>query len=419
MNKRQLFLLTKKFAKHFITYTIQDDCKIYRLKKTPLQIRYSLQKRFEKKWKNIPIQNNKIVFDNYMGSGYGCNGKYVTEQLLDHPARYHIVWVVKNATKRRSQFPEEIELVEYLSEEAFRAYASAKIWVCNYHLIAYFNRGLQKKDEQSYLQLWHGSFGIKKIEGDCPSLTKDPNWLYLAKKNSYSTDYWISNSRFETAVYRHAFWKPASILEYGHPRNDLFFRERHPITAKVRHSLSIPAESKILLYVPTFRDTQSHPIHELDIPSLFPRLEETFGGSWTFLMRLHPRSAPSNPELKDHDDRIIDASFYPDIQELLAAADIVITDYSSCIFDFLLTRRPAFVYAPDLDEYIQMRGFYYPLCETPFLIAHNTEELLENITNFQDTCYRQKVSQFLLQKGSVEDGKASLRVRHLIDQIMG
>ena len=103
----------------------------------------------------------------------------------------------------------------------------------------------------------------------------------------------------------------------------------------------------------------------------------------------------------DEKKQIVKADAYPDIQELLAAAQVVITDYSSCIFDFLLTVRPGFLFVPDLEHYDQERGFYYKLEETPF-----------------QEKYSMQVEDFLKKKGSVEDGEASVRVCNLIESIV-
>ena len=109
--------------------------------------------------------------------------------------------------------------------------------------------------------------------------------------------------------------------------------------------------------------------------------------------------------------QIVKADAYPDIQELLAAAQVVITDYSSCIFDFLLTVRPGFLFVPDLEHYDQLE-------ETPFPIAHTNEELIHNIENFNQEKYSMQVEDFLKKKGSVEDGEASVRVCNLIESIV-
>lgn len=413
-------LKIKGLIKKFFTYTIEDDVRIYRLKHTGFTLKRSLTKQAFQEYGTCAIEPRKIIFDNYMGHGYGCNSKYVTEELLKHHRNLDIVWTVKDIEKHRDEFPEGVRLVEYGSKQAMQEYYTAGVWVANYHLIAYLNKGLVKRDGQSYIQLWHGSFGIKRIENDCDCLTKSPSWTYLAKKNAENTDYWISNSDFESRVYRRAFWSVDRILEFGHPRNDLFFRENQKeLREKVRRSLGIGMDEQIVLYVPTFREDLHFPEQKLDVRGLKQTLEEKTAEHWRVVVRLHPRMKGALETVcANVDEQVLSADDYPDIQELLAASQTVITDYSSCIFDFLLTKRPGFLYAPDIKSYHQERGFYYPLEETPFPLAESNEELFAKMKGFSRTEYEARVEQFLEGKGSKEDGHAAERVCALIEKIV-
>ena len=171
----------KKIIKVFITYTIENDTRIYQLKHTPFKVERSLIKKAYQIYGNDPINAKKIVFDNYMGNGYGCNCKYVTEELIRRRTDLDLVWIVKNVNVHE-EFPDKVRLVEYGSPEALAEYYTAAVWVCNYHLIKYWNKGLVKRAGQYYIQMWHGSFGIKKIEKNCDCLTSSQSWTYLAKK---------------------------------------------------------------------------------------------------------------------------------------------------------------------------------------------------------------------------------------------
>lgn len=410
----------KKIIKKFVDYTIQDDKRIYQLKGTPLKISRSLTNKFQKKYGNLPIEAKKIVIDNYMGSGYGCNPKYVTEQLLSGGKDYDIVWTVKNAASRKEEFPKGVRLVEYLSEDAMREYATAAIWLCNYHLVAYFNRGLQKKKGQRYIQMWHGSFGIKKIENDCDILTVSKSWLYLAKKNSRLTDYWISNSRFETEIYSRAFWDVKKILEYGHPRNDIFFREENEeIVKKVNTYFEIEEKKKLFLYVPTFREKGASSVSLIDAEGLRRAWKKKTAEDWEIAVRFHPRMKQEEKEAFLARWKFVkDATDYPDIQELFVRADAAMTDYSSGLFDYVLTGKPGFLFVPDRNEYDEERGFYYPLEQSPFAVAETNEQLWENIFAFDAEEYKKKTELFLREKGSKEDGHAAERVADLVEDMV-
>lgn len=114
----------------------------------------------------------------------------------------------------------------------------------------------------------------------------------------------------------------------------------------------------------------------------------------------------------------MDVTDYPDIQELLAAADVVLTDYSSAIFDFVLTGKPGFLLVEDCENYKTLRGLYYPPEESPFPVAHTQQELWKKVENFDEDEYAKRVEEFLRQKGSVEDGSAAGRVADLIRGII-
>lgn len=418
--KRKIRTFIKNFVKFFCDYTIEDDYRILSLKHTPLRVRRSLTRKAWDAFGSLPIAANKVIFDNYMGRGYGCNCKYVTEALRKRRPDLDIVWTVRRASAHAGQFPEGVRLVEYGSTEALREYYTAALWVCNYHLSAYFNQGLVKREGQTYIQMWHGSLGIKKLERDCEGLTSMKHWNYLAQKNSNATDYWISNSAFETQVYRRGFWNVEHVLELGHPRNDIFFREdASACAAAVKNALDIKPERRIVLYVPTFRESGGFPVCRLDVDAVVSALARRFGGDWSFVVRLHPRMREGMDVLVIGGHvQPVDGSGYPDIQELLFASDVVLTDYSSCIFDFLLTGRPAFIYAPDIEIYNTERGFYYRLEETPFPIAESMEMLTENIARFDEDVYAERSAAFLKEKGCMENGRASEAVCDLIEEIL-
>lgn len=406
----------KKIAKIFLALEYKDGKRYFVFKPIHLGIPVNVNRRFSEKYGNLPIVQNKIVFDNYMGRGFGCNPKYILEEIVRRKLDYDIIWVLSEREEFGNEQVPNLKIVKYNSDEALKEYATAKIWVSNYHKIDYVQRGLQKKEDQYFIQTWHGSFGIKKIENDVALLKDNESWLRCAKLSSAMTDYWISGSAFETDVYKNAFWDVREVLEYGHPRNDIFFGNNENIKDKVYDILKINKNKKYFLYVPTFREDLRTGCYDLQFENIKSVLHDRFGGEWEAVVRLHPRTRKSAADIMG--SCIIDATYYEDIQELLVCAGVVVTDYSSCIFDFMLSGRPAFIYAPDRKSYEEERGFYYSLSKTPFQIAETNEELLYNIENFDEKQYNASVEVFLADKGSVEDGHASERVVELIKQLM-
>lgn len=366
------------------------------------------------KYGSLPVEENKIIFTNYMGKGFGCNCRPVAEELIRRGGDYDMVWAVSDPEGQRKYFPEQIRLVKYGSDEMMKEYASAKYWVCNYHLVDLFGHGLRKKEGQVYIQMWHGSFGIKRQERDVDNLTKDKTWVKFSKMNSENTDYWISNCVFENEVYKRSFWSVKNICEYGHPRNDIFFREHSSLKRQVRRRLGVDDESRILLYIPTYRDSLGNECYNVDFAAVKSALEKKTSQPWKIAVRLHPKLTDKAEEFVPKADFIIDATAYPDINELLATCDAALTDYSSAVFDFMLSGNPAFIFATDIEKYNNDRGFYYDIYSTPFPVAVDNAELVENIENFDFVSYREKVNAFLKEKGSFEDGNAAKRVADLI-----
>lgn len=393
-----------------------DDGKVAAYIRFPLRIPASWLYHFF--YASHAIVPNKVVFDNYMGKGYGCNPKYVADKLLEkYPGKFDIVWVVSQKDAATAVFPEGIRTVLYNTPDSRREYATAKVWVSNYHKISYVRKGMYKKKGQYFIQMWHGSLGIKKIENDAAVLTRDKNWLHPAQKSSSMVDYWISNSEFESNVYRSAFWNVKNILEYGHPRDDCLVIPSEQPRRLVEKYFSLDKNSKICFYAPTFREDYNLECYKIDFMALKTALEKRFGGDWVILVRLHPRVRKYSSQVMPEVPYVMDATYYTDIQELVAAADCMITDYSSCIFDFVLTRRPGFIFATDIDLYNQERGFYYPLESTPFPIATNNAELMKNVEQFDEERYKDKVDKFLKERGCMEDGHASERVADLIAKL--
>lgn len=372
------------------------------------------------KYKFLPIDNNKIVLVNFKGKGFGCNLKYIANEIIRRKLPYQLVWLVNNPNKENGLgvFPDNIKLVNYCSHKGLKELATAKVWIDNQRKIYHIKNGLKKRKGQFYIQTWHGSLGIKKIGVDSPQTEVINDWVPYGIKDSEMIDVILSNSKFENDVFSRNFWGNGNIKMFGHPRNDVFFEKDLKVKTKVFECLGFSEDEKVLLYIPSYRDDGRLYCFGLEYDNLLTALKEKFGGNWKILVRMHPNFVKFQQCLIPQNENIINVSEYPDIQELLVASDIAITDYSSCIFDFMLSRKPGFIYASDIKEYDNDRGFYYPLTSTPFPVAQHNEELRKNILNFNYESYREKVEEFLKDKGCMEDGHASERVVDLIEEIM-
>ena len=353
------------------------------------------------KFRNLPIIDTRVVFFTFQGK-YTCNSKYIAEKLHELHPEYEIIFVVNQKVTDRSELdvPEHVKFVVKETAEAYYALATAHYWFDN--ALSCVWRSVPKRKGQIYINTWHGSLGIKQLSGN-------DFWKSRAKVANKETDYFLTNSVFDEDVFSKSFWPDVKHMKVGHPRNDLFFDEAKvkEVKEKVYAHYGIKEGVKTVLYAPTFRDNkQNVSAIILDYEMLKETLEKRFGGEWKVLVRPHFHNVKAF-KLKANSEYVLNASDYDDMQELMAAMDVGITDYSSWIFDYIFTGRPAFIYARDIDEYVNSRGFYYSLNDTPFSIANNDESLSANIMNFDEKQYKADVERFLEGKGCYEKGTAS------------
>lgn len=364
-----------------------------------------------------PLDENQIMFICFQGD-YTCNPKYIIDNLLTRNKNYRIVFSARRKTlNTEGAVPDGIQLVEQYSVNYYKEIMRSKIIVAN--SVEFQKKPTPKRKGQIYIETWHGSLGIKRFGAKENS---GKLWVYAANRCGKFTDYILSNSDFEDCVYRDTFWKNTPILRYGHPRNDILVHCSEDTKEKIRKAVIDTnvefLNKRFALYAPTFRDNHSLKYYNIDTQNLVQALSERFGGEWVILIRMHPTVRKHRKKFIKNEENILDVTNYPDIQELITISDVAITDYSSWIYDFVLTGRPGFIYAPDIYHYVTERGFYYPLEHTPFPISKNNFELIEQVLNFDSENYNSKVKAFIEDKGCTEDGRASERTVNKIIELM-
>jgi CDP-glycerol glycerophosphotransferase len=381
--------------------------KIYFLKE---QLKFSGMLAFSTLFLIMPIQKNKIIISNYFGKGYGDNGKYIVEEIMKQDLDYDLVWMLKSDLIEKSDLPEEVRIVKYKSFKALYELATAKVWIDNSRKEFY----PIKRKNQYYIQTWHASMGLKRIEKDAKE-SLSSSYIKLAKKDSQMCDLMISGSEFRNNLYKNSFWYDGEILKSGTARCDLFFHCNDDLKIKVLKELNIPLHKKVVLYAPTFRKNVSIDFFKIQYEEIIDELKEKFGGDWVFLNRLHPNITELADDFK-YDNIFYNASHYSDMQELLAITDVLITDYSSSMFDMALKNKICLLYAPDLDKYINNdRGLYFDYRKLPFHSATSLDELKHNIRKFDVAKYKSNIESFHRQIGIYEDGSAS---RRIVDRIL-
>lgn len=374
--------------------------------------------KYVNKIKQVP---NQVFFNSFQGN-YTCNPKYICEELIRRKADVKIVWGLKNP-ESLPNFGEDVDCKGYKLNtiEYFEAAMHSKIIVTNGILGARFAT-LPVGKNQVAIETWHGSLGIKRIDEDSYKTTKD--WPRAMRRTGKRTTYCMTNSDFEDMVFKTSFWKNTPMLQYGHARNDIFFNneeKRKKIYDKIvkKFGLTNEKDVRFVIYGPTFRDDHNFNVYKFDFERILDAFEKRFGGKWFLLLRYHPTVLiESGFKNQIKSSRVFNVSNYPDIQELLLISDAGISDYSSWIFDYMLTRKPIFVFASDYEKYKDERGFYYPLSSTPFPISQNDDEFEKNILAFDNEKYLEEVEAFLKDKGCIEDGNAAKRIVDLILKII-
>ncbi|MCI6926258.1 MAG: CDP-glycerol glycerophosphotransferase family protein [Butyricicoccus porcorum] len=351
----------------------------------------------------LPVKKNKIVFTSYYGRGYSDNPKAVADELLKRDEDLDLVWLANDPEKAGT--PSGVRVVRYDTMAAIRELCTARVWVDN------CRKGARhKKAGQYYMQTWHG-FALKRIERDvADTLSKeDATYAAYAQRDSRQIDAIISDSTFMTKIYQQSFWYDGPVEQYGSPRNDILVHPPKDAKEKVYRALHLPEGSNLVMYAPTFRADGSLDAYSLDYHAVCAACEKRFGGKWIALVRLHPHVMQRAKDLHFDNKTTFDATAFDDMQLLLSACDAVITDYSSLMFDFALTRRPCFQFATDIDAYKNDRNFYFPIDDTPFPLAKSNEEMMQHIAAFDEAEYQRDCAAFFEKMGFCVDGKASAR----------
>lgn len=374
----------------------------YRTEKRVLNDR-SKRERIVCFFTKLPIQQNKILMDSYNGKGYGDNPKYIAEEILrTSKQKCKIIWLTYESVKN---FPMGVTPVNKYSLRAYYESATAKAWVFNCR----FGRLTKKRPNQIYLQTWHGGFALKKVEMDAED--KLSSWyLSNAKEDGRVTDGIIVDCKESEDIFSHAFWlnEKCEMLRIGNPRADILINEKNNtnIRNQVRETLGINNDVFFVLYAPTFRKNTTIENYISSFDGILKAFEHSFGKT-TIAYRLHP-NAIKYMELVDWGNSCsINATEYPDVQELIISADCLITDYSSIAYDFILLRKPVFLCVKDLEEYIEERGVYDTFFQQPFSLNKTEKELETEIHNYSFVKTKKRIEDFYKKYPTYNNGTAS------------
>ena len=346
----------------------------------------------------LPVQKQKILFSNFNGGGFGDNPRYIAEECIRRRIPHRLYWVCE---KPGCTFPTELTVIRPNTLRFVYHMSTAGIWVDNTRKLYYF----KKKKKQTYIHTWHAGPGLKRIERDAGTCLS-PEYIAYAKKDSEHIDLLLSNCRFWTRCFHSCFWYDGPILEKGLPKNDLYFQDTPAMRRKIRTFYQLQEDAKLVLYVPTWRENRKLHVYHLDFEGCLNAFEKRFGGRWIMLVRLHPNVNAADFDIR-YTDRVLNASPYDNSQELLAAGDAVITDYSSCGFDYIQLDRLSFFYAEDYEEMKRDKGYYLELEDLPVPKAFSNEEMIRNILEYSEERWKEKRDSFMEMMDYYDDGHAS------------
>lgn len=356
------------------------------------------------------VNKNQIICWSYSFKKYACNPRFITEFLLDNAPEYKIYWAFDEFFDA-SKLDSRICVVKKNSlKYLYILYTSKFIFYNTRNNI--FESFFLKKDSQKYIMTWHSSIRLKRIEKDAIEQL-GRTYERRAKKDSSMCDLMLSNSKLYTNLIRNSFWYDGEILEKCVPRNDIFYDKRKIAESYrfVRESMGFSQKSKIVLYAPTFRgESLDLKYYSINWDKVLPYLQNILGDDVEVLVRLHPNLANiKNIDSIINYNHVHNITKAPDITEFLFAADIMISDYTSAMFDSIILCKPCFIYAVDKDEYD--RGFYWTFEQLPFPFAESEEQLISNIISFDLNKYYKSLDKFKSEIwGLDEDGCACERL---------
>ncbi|MFD9125333.1 CDP-glycerol glycerophosphotransferase family protein [Kitasatospora sp. NPDC059571] len=358
--------------------------------------------------RQLPLRD-AVLYDVFSGRGYADSPKAVHAELVRRGAELEHLWVVDDA---QAEAPPGARAVRAHSAEWYEAYATSRYVVGNTH----FPDFLERRPGQVVVQTWHGSL-LKRIAHDVENAwLADHGYLTALDRETPHWSVLVSPSAFATPILQRAFRYKGEVLESGYPRNDALAAGAD--AAAVRRRLGVPDGKRIVLYAPTWREDQQRANgdgYELGLQLDLAAARAELAADHVLLVRPHAHVREPLPGAGD--GFLFDVGDYPDVQELLLAADVLVTDYSSIMFDFAITGRPVLFFTYDLEHYRDtLRGFYFDFeAEVPGPLLPTSGELVAALRDLAgpDTItpkYAEAYRRFRATHCALDDGRAAVRV---------
>lgn len=346
----------------------------------------------------FPIKNNRIFFSAYSGRQYSCNPKYISDWIeQNYKDEFEIIWAFNEPDAFSYLKNRNIKCVKFKSIKYLYYLLTSKIVIDNVESWSI----LPKRTGQYVINTWHGGGAYKGVglKRKDTSEILDKNML---RKNERISIYLSSSKVFSQMTLRESFQYNGKIMECGMPRNDLLIKNDENKKNIIKEKLGINKKTGIVIYAPTFRHDLKYK-YMLDYEKTLNALKNRFGKEWIMLIRTHYYLQSEKIE----SSRVKNVSDYPDMQELLLISDVLITDYSSSIWDFSLMEKPCFLFMPDYNEYIDEREFYTPIQDWPYPASFSMEDLEDKIIKYDHEIAKKRILNHHIKLGICESGMAS------------
>ena len=363
----------------------------------------------------LPIRD-EVLFVSWKGKQCGDNPRAIANELRRRGDQREHIWVVSDWSV---PVPDGARAVLTNTEDYLEALARSRYLIANDDMPGVY----QKRDGQTYVQTWHGT-PLKRIgfDIDQPQFISGTGYFDHLAKDVAKWNLLLSPNPFSTSVMRQAFHYDGEICESGYPRNDVLHSgDAAQVAAEVRRRLGLPEDKKVVLYAPTWRDNQYYASgrYRFDFRFDLERAWQELGEDHVILIRGHHHMADDVPA-GPRPGFTINVTRYPEISELFLVSDVLVTDYSSVMFDFAPTGKPMLFYTYDLEAYRDnLRGFYFDFeAEAPGPLLATSAEVIAAIGDIGPVAarYQGAYAAFAARFCPLDDGKASSRA---CDRIFG
>lgn len=355
--------------------------------------RYGMSAVFQVMGKFIRI-DEKLVLMNGHGYKYNDSPRAIYRKMyeLGLTKKYKVVWALNE--------PDKVDIpgctkIKMDTMEYFKTAMRAKYWISCVNI----ERALHfKKKNQIYLNTWHGA--AINVCGNGVSNRNDFHWRYI--------DYFCVCGRYDEVNFgRDLELNPESFLRTGLPRNDVLYHVSKEFREEVQEKLALPSGKKYLLYAPTWRESEDGGTsYQIAPPIDWTKWKKELGNEYVVMLRTHPYTTRlMNVQF---DDFVLDYTDYPEVNDLLIAADVLISDYSSINLDYCITGKPMICFGYDYDEYKKIRGFYYDLeLEMPNGVMRTEDEVINHLKKLDYDLEMKKTVRFKKRHCEYGNGNAT------------